>query len=337
MLRALMKHYGFNFQWMVSWSAGQKPQLADEKALDFLAQFGFNFARIPVDYRFWTQDFDYFHPDESVFFYIDEYLEACRSRGIHLSLNLHRAPGYCTNRNDLEKHNLWTDELAQNAFVFLWEMFAQRYRDVPGNLLSFDLINEPPSPGVHGMTRESHAALIRRTVAAIRRIDPDREIVIDGLGGGYFALPELAALGVVHSGRGYHPMPVSHHRASWWSGHSRAPEPKYPGLRWQGRRWDRAALRDSYKPWLDVERRGATIHIGEFGCFNRTPNDIALRWLADLLSVFNEFRWGYALWHFQGPFGIIEHGRPGALLESIAGYKVDRTLLDLLSDNRSSL
>jgi endoglucanase len=337
MLRALMKHYGFNFQWMVSWSAGQKPQLADEKALDFLAQFGFNFARIPVDYRFWTQDFDYFHPDESMFFYIDEYLEACRSRGIHMSLNLHRAPGYCTNRNDLEKHNLWTDELAQNAFVFLWETFTQRYRDVPGSLLSFDLINEPPSPGGYGMTRESHAALIRRTVASIRKIDPDREIVIDGLGGGYFALPELAMLGVVHSGRGYHPMPVSHHRASWWSGHSQAPEPKYPGLRWQGRRWDRAALRDSYKPWLDVERRGATIHIGEFGCFNLTPNDIALRWLADLLSVFNEFRWGYALWHFQGPFGIIEHGRPGAIMESIAGYKVDRTLLDLMLDNRSSL
>src|SRR5918996_567558 len=156
----LMKYYGFNFQWMCSWNAGQRPQPADNKALDFLAKFGFNFVRIPVDYRFWTYDFDYFHPDESMFSYIDQYLEACRSRGIHMSLNLHRAPGYCTNRNDLERHNLWVDSIAQNAFVFLWESFAQLYKDVPGKDLSFDLINEPPAPGDYSMTRQNHAALI---------------------------------------------------------------------------------------------------------------------------------------------------------------------------------
>lgn len=330
-----MKQYGFNFQWMASWNPDQRPGPADEKALDFLAEYGFNFARMPIDYRFWTCDFDYFHPDESTFTYIDQYLHACLSRGIHMSLNLHRAPGYCTNRNDLEQHNLWVDEIAQQAFLFLWETFALRYRDVPGNALSFDLINEPPNPGQHGMRRENHAVLVRRTVAAIRAIDPQREIIIDGLGGGYLAIPELASLGVTHSGRGYHPMPVSHHGAGWWSDHARAPEPKYPGLRWQGRQWDRAALRDSYRAWRDVEKRGTKIHIGEFGCFKHTPNEIAMRWLADLLGVFREFGWGYAMWQFQGPFGIIEHGRPGARFETLGGYNVDRRLLDLMLEHRS--
>jgi hypothetical protein len=105
-------------------------------------------------------------------------------------------------------------------------------------------------------------------------------------------------------------------------------------LWWQGRRWDRAALRDSYRPWREVERRGARIHIGEFGCFNRTPHEVAMRWLADLLSVFREFRWGYALWQFRGPFGIVDHGRPGAKLEAIAGYNVDRALLERMLENR---
>jgi hypothetical protein len=62
----------------------------------------------------------------------------------------------------------------------------------------------------------SNAALVRRTVAAIRAIDPDRPIVIDGLNGGNEAMPELADLGVTHSGRGYQPMPISHHQAAWW-------------------------------------------------------------------------------------------------------------------------
>lgn len=319
---------------MFSWNPGQKPESADENTLDFLAEFGFNFVRIPLDYRFWTCDFDYFHPDESIFCCIDNYLEACSSRGIHLSLNLHRAPGFCINRNDLECHNLWRDEIAQNAFVFLWENFACRYKVVSSQFLSFDLVNEPPRPGEYGMTRKNHAALIRRTVAAIRAIDPQREIVIDGLAGGSLAMPELADLDVIHSGRGYQPMPVTHHQATWWSGHTKAPQPRYPFLLWQGRFWNRSALRNSYWQWRRVEKRGIRIHIGEFGCFNRTPNDIAMRWLRDILSIYKEFGWGYALWNFQGPFGIIDHGRPDAKLEFLRGYNVDRAQLDLLLESR---
>ena len=319
---------------MFCWNPGQKPGPADQKALDFLAEFGFNFARIPLDYRFWTCNFDYFHPDESIFCYIDQYLEDCKSRGIHLSLNLHRAPGFCTNRNDLEQHNLWRDEIAQNAFVFLWENFTYRYKGISSELLSIDLVNEPPGPGEYGMTRKNHAALIRRTVAAIRAIDPQREIIIDSLGGGSLAMPELADLDVIHSGRGYQPMPVTHHQASWWSGHRRAPKPRYPYLFWQGRFWTRSALRNSYWQWRRVENRGARIHIGEFGCFNRTSNDMATRWLKDILSVYKEFGWGYAMWSFQGPFGIVDHGRPDAKFEFFRGYNIDRSQLDLLLENQ---
>jgi endoglucanase len=331
-----MPRYGFNFLWMYIWDRHRQLEMPDERALDFMAAMGFNFVRIPTDYRFWTRDFDYFHPDESVFEQLDRYLAACRARGFQMSLNLHRAPGYCINRNDLERHNLWIDSHAQDAFVFLWETFTRRYKSVPSDFLSFDLLNEPPHVGQYGLTRASHAALIRRTVAAIRAIDPAREIVIDGLGGGNLALPELADLDVAHSGRGYQPMPVSHYRATWWGGYAAAPEPMYPGIEWEGRIWDRELLRAFYQPWRDIERSGARVHIGECGCYKQTPNDIALRWFADLFGLFKEFGWGFALWNFAGDFGIVEHGRPGARYEQLHGYKVDRELLDLILANRAS-
>src|SRR5258708_35854890 len=192
----IMPYYGFNFQWMFIWEPGRNPELVDLKALDFLAATGFNFVRIPMDYRFWTHDFDYFHPDERVFENIDQYLEACRVRGLHMSLNLHRAPGYCINRNDLEKHNLWIDVEAQNGFVFLWETFAHRYQGVSHTDLSFDLVNEPPEIGQYGMTHDIHAQIMRRTASAIRAIDPTHPITIDGLAGGNLAMPELADLAV---------------------------------------------------------------------------------------------------------------------------------------------
>ena len=86
-----MPHYGFNFLWMYV-SDGERPKPPDERALDFLAHMGFNFVRVPTNYRSWITDFDYLHPDEAVFTHLDQYLAACRGRGLHLSLNLHRAP-----------------------------------------------------------------------------------------------------------------------------------------------------------------------------------------------------------------------------------------------------
>lgn len=329
----MMQRYGFNFGWMYTWEEGRTPEPPDERALDFMAEYGFNFVRIPTNYHFWTRDFDYFHPDETVFEVLDSYLAACRARSFQLSLNLHRAPGYCINRNDLERHNLWQDGVAQDAFVYLWETFARRYQDVSSDFLSFDLVNEPPEIGQYGMTRENHAALMRRTVAAIRAVDPKREIVIDGLGAGNLVMPELADLGVVHSGRGYQPMSVSHYQASWWDGHLGLPAPSY-SCTYDGKVWNRSTLRDYYKPWREVEAAGAGVHIGEFGCYNRTPNDVALAWFRDLFAVYKEFGWGYAMWNFKGDFGIIGHDRPGVQYETIRGYKVDRALLELMIENR---
>lgn len=329
-----MPRYGFNFQWMYVWQPGREPMPPDEKALDFLAEHGFDFARIPTDYHFWTRDFDYVNLNEAVFEHLDRYLDACRQRGIHMSLNLHRAPGYCINGWDREKHNLWKDAIAEDAFVANWENLARRYRGVSNEDLSFDLVNEPPSLGQKGFTREDHARVIRRTVAAIRAIDPEREIVIDGLAGGHLAMPELADLGVIHSGRGYQPMPISHFEASWWDGSPGLPEPVYPGTKWDGKVWDRDVLREFYGPWRDVEAQGVKLHMGEFGCYDHTPNEVALRWLGDLFAVWKEFGWGYAMWNFEGAFGIIGHQRPGANWEEIGGFRVDRDLLELMKESR---
>jgi aryl-phospho-beta-D-glucosidase BglC (GH1 family) len=321
--------YGFNFTWMLP-RDGATPRRADERALDFMAAHGLDFVRIPTSYRVWTDGFDYDDPDESIFELLDSYLEACQARRMHLSLNLHRAPGYCITGWELERDNLWVDEVAQDAFVAIWQRFAQRWRDVPAADLSFDLINEPPAIGLRGFTRSNHAQLIRRTLAAVRAVDAERPITVDGLDGGNLAMPELADLDVMHSGRGYAPYPISHWGAPWFDGWRDGDAPRWPGVRYAGRTWDASALRDVYAPWRAVEALGVEVHIGEMGCFNATPQPDALRWFADLLGLFHEYGWGFALWNFQGPFGIVDHSRPGAVFEDYYGYRVDRALLDLV-------
>jgi len=329
-----MNKYGFNMLWMFIFH-GKKAMKPELKQLDFIAEHGFNYIRIPMDYRFWTKDFNYFCPDERIFKTIDNYLYECKQRGLHVSLNFHRAPGYCINRNNLEKHNLWKDKEAQDAFVFMWEWFTEKYKGISSDDLSFDLLNEPPEVGEYGFTRKNHEKVMRRTIDAIRNIDPGRLLILNGIGGGGLAIPELADTGVIHSGRGYAPYTVSHYMAEWslpdddyiWQ------KPEYPGMS-DGEKWDKAALKRYYKPWRKVEETGTQIHIGEFGCYNKTPNDIALRWFSDLLDIYREYKWGYALWNFKGPFGIVEHGRPDTKYEAVGGFKVDRELLDLLLNNK---
>lgn len=299
-----------------------------------MEEHGFDFVRLPMDYRNWISNHQYTEPKESGLAAIDRCIAACREHCMHTNLNLHRAPGYCCNQNDLEIHNLWADEIAQDAFVFQWETLARRYKGISGDELSFDLVNEAPSVGQWGFTRAIYETLMRRTTAAIRAIDPDRPITVDGVSYGSVAIPEMADLGVVHSTRGYHPFTISHHRADWIHFKDEWPDPVYPNHVNQDGTWDKEAIRRHYQPWRDVQAQGVEVHVGEFGCYQHTPNDSAIAWLSDVLSLFKEFGWGYSLWKFEGDFGIVEHGRPGATFEDYKGYRVDRKLLDLLMENR---
>ncbi len=77
---------------------------------------------------------------------IDKVVEWGKKYGVHVCLNLHRAPGYCVNASSLPANqdiDLWTNPEAQEAFVNHWAYFANRYRDVPWEDLSFNLVNEP--------------------------------------------------------------------------------------------------------------------------------------------------------------------------------------------------
>src|SRR3546814_7865050 len=76
---------------------------------------------------------------------VDRLVSLAHKYGMHASLNLHRAPGYCINAGFREPYYLWTDQEALEAFCFHWEMWARRYRNIPKEKISFDLVNEPRS------------------------------------------------------------------------------------------------------------------------------------------------------------------------------------------------
>lgn len=325
-----MKHVGFNFLWMyMKHRPTDRAAEPDLRALDFLAEEGFNFVRLPADYRYFVRE-DGVTPDESNLRLLDRYVKECADRGLHFNLCLHRAPGYCINR-PYATENLWQSEGMQEQFITLWRRFAERYESLPAETLSFDLLNEPTSMPSNPGTEADYAVLARRTVEAIRQVSPSRPITADGYHVGNTPVLSLADLGLTQSGRGYFPMQISHYGASWVKSDG-WPEPTYP-LTLDGKRIDKAVIAAHYAPWRAAEEQGIAVHIGECGCHNRTPQDVAVAWLRDLIGVYDDFGWGYALWNFSESFGILANGRPGERCESYRGYSVNREILEIMKNS----
>ncbi len=74
---------------------------------------------------------------------VDQLVYLAHKYNLHVSLNLHRAPGYCINAGFHEPYNLWKDKEAQEAFYWHWNMWANRYKNISRDKISFDLLNEP--------------------------------------------------------------------------------------------------------------------------------------------------------------------------------------------------
>jgi endoglucanase len=295
----------------------------------WMADWGFDFVRIPACYTLWIEDDDVYALDEAMLAKMDRVMRLGQRYDIHIDLNFHRGPGYSVNREREEPFNLWKDQEALDAFIFHWETFAKRYQGISSEDLSFNLINEPKNPTPEEMTREDHERVIRATVAAIREIDPDRLILIDGLTWANDPVPELADLDVAQSCRAYVPMGISHYQASWVESEG-WPEPTWPGALHQGEPYDRAKLEAHYQRWADLAAQGVGVHCGEGGAYNRTPHDVFLRWFRDVLDILTSHNIGYALWNFRGAFGILDSGRDDVDYEDWHGHKLDRELLELL-------
>lgn len=355
---------GFNL--LEKFIARQQNTAFREADFAWMAEWGFNFVRLPMSYHCWSDPKNWRTIREPVMKEIDQAVAFGQQYGIHVCLNFHRAPGYSVDRSQKEPFNLWTDEAALEACVYHWRHFAARYMPLPNAALSFDLINEPGMKNEQDLLDDAaYFRVAKALVEGIRAESPDRLIIADGLNWGRIPVPALAGLGIAQSTRGYEPMSVSHWKADWVKGSDQWARPTWPlpatpqriaGDRDQLARfrqvfkdnpivqrfaadealtqdWNRARIgRQLIKPWRELEAMGVGVHVGEFGAHNFTPHDVALAWLRDLTASWQEVGWGWALWNLRGSFGVLDSERSDVKYESFRGHQLDRTMLELLRE-----
>ncbi len=324
---------------------------------DFVARHGFNFVRLPLDYRLWTLSAG---GSLRQLRDIDHAVALGGARNIHVNLAFFNVPGrVASGPPEPDGIDLWADDAggdeARRRFAGQWQMLAERYRGIPSTRLSFNLLNEP-SGSIFRLDRKGqHRAYLRAlspAVTAIRAVDPRRVLIADALPswamvkgsprpveGNTDPVRELYRLRVAQSFHCYLPTMLTHYRAPWIKGSGKWPVPTWPYTNTSREvredwvlpgPWNRDRIRRMLGVWRDVKAARVGVHAGEFGCYNQTPHGVTLAWMRDVLSVFRGLGVGWALWNLRGPFGVADSHRSDARYRWDGGHAIDTRMLALL-------
>lgn len=159
--------------------------------VDSMAKWGFNCVRPALHYKLFTLPIE----DEPVqgantwlesgFARLDSLMEWCAANKMYVMLDMHGAPGgqgKDSNISDYDasKPSLWESEGNKSKLVALWRKIAERYATNPW-IAGYDLLNETNWTFAEGSNAPLRA-LYGRLTAAIREVDQNHLIVIEGNG-----------------------------------------------------------------------------------------------------------------------------------------------------------
>lgn len=258
----------------------------------FIKETGANTIRLPLNYRVFE--------DEEGFERVDAVVEWCARHGLYVILDAHAVPGWqntdWSSDNACGRALFWKERHYQDRYVAWWERLAKRYRDAPA-VAGYDLLNEPVAnaPPSGGFDKKRYQpgwdvinALYRRTVSAIRDVDPDHIIFLEGDGYSerFDGLDAPFADNLVYSCHAY-------------SAAGFGPGP-YPSDAWNRQTQHRDFLTSDGLQF--ARKHDVPLWVGEFGAVYNGPDaevDDRLRALDDQLSVYESEGAHWTLWTYK--------------------------------------
>jgi endoglucanase len=273
-----------------------------EADLAFLKSSGVNTVRLPFNYRHFESDQQPGSYLEQGFARLSQALGWCKAQGLYAILDLHAVAGWQNpdwhSDNGSRQALLWQDRTYQDRFVALWEELARRYK---GNatVAGYNVVNEPVTGTPRGRFTNKYSSdwaplnsLYRRVVGAIRKIDPDHIIFLEGdLYSTRFAgLDAPFADNLVYSSHNYN-------AGGFGPG-------AYPG-RIGEETWDMAKQAEVFEQQEGTQfsrQHRVPLWVGEFGSvYNGRPEEREdrLRALDDQLAVFEKNAAHWTAWTYK--------------------------------------
>jgi aryl-phospho-beta-D-glucosidase BglC (GH1 family) len=262
-----------------------------ESDIKYLSEAGCTCLRVPFNYRHFEDDLEPFVYMESGFRHLDRLTALCKKYGLYIILDMHAVPGYQNDQwhsdNYTGEKNFFTDANYQKRFVELWKYIAAHYRDEE-TVAGYDLMNEPWAIGEQ--QKKTLNAVYKAAVRGIREVDKKHIVFIKGNMWKYpFAdFDEPFDDNAVYSPHFYTGAP----------GNARG----YPGeigLDIYDKNFleGQMSVRDRY-----MAEHNVPCWIGEFGINSDESSPLhsdRLRYLSDLLDIFNERGHSWSIWSYK--------------------------------------
>ncbi|NLB69367.1 MAG: glycoside hydrolase family 5 protein [Lentisphaerae bacterium] len=284
-----------------------------------LVELGLDHLRIPVDEeQLWD---DQGKPHEEAWDLLQQGLDWTLEAGLNAVIDLHILRTHHFNEGPKP---LFTEESAAEAFVECWRQISDRLKDRPRDRVAYELLNEAVADDPADWNRVLHQAY-----NAVRELEPQRCLVLgSNLWNSVFQYEFLDVpaddRNIILTFHYYHPMPVTHYRASWtWQLKDYDGPIQYPGLavpqavfntlppEQQGRVGSMNTLggaavieADLMWPLAVAARTCLPLYCGEFGVVAHAPDPIRAAWYADFLDVMTRHDIAWANWDFRGNFGL---------------------------------
>ena len=270
-----------------------------EDDVAYLVSLGNTVVRLPINYRHFEDDAQPFKYLEAGFQRLEQAVGWCEKHGLYVILDLHSAQGWQNtdwHSDNSTRHVLfWQHPHFQDRFVALWEELARRFKGNPA-IAGYNVMNEPVTNAPYGRYSNQYQPdweainrIYQRVVTAIRKIDPDHIIFLEG---DYFSsrfsgfTPPFAE-NLVYS---------SHNYNSGGFGPG-----KYPGLI-AGEQWGIEKQRQvflNHEGTQFAQKYQIPLWVGELGAaFNGPKDEIPdrLRAMDDQIAVYNKYGTHWTAW-----------------------------------------
>jgi endoglucanase len=290
---------------------------ADEFAI--MKREGFDHVRVPVRWSDYAGPGPDFKLSPDIFSRADFAVTNALAAGLAVILNIHHFDAFTSDPDGQ------TDK-----FLALWRQIAAHYAPFT-NTLAFELLNEPKDAA----TTVKINPIFARTIAEIRRTNPDRTIFVGP--GKWNQVSELKNLvlpandnNLIVTVHCYDPFYFTHQGATW-----AGPDTKVSGIQFPGppaqplvpdpslklNQWvvdwihryntlptaqnpsSPAAFAGELKlarEWSDYY--GRPVHVGEFGCFTKADPESRARFYAAFRHACEEDKLGWAIWDWSASF-----------------------------------
>lgn len=290
----------------------------------FLAGLGLDHLRIPVDEEQLFSEAG--KPEPEAFDLLNKALDWCDEFSLRAVVDLHILRSH--HFNEKEKP-LWTRPEAQERFFECWRQISAQIGRRSTLKVAYELMNEPVADDPAQWN-----VLVEKCYDAIRALEPERRLVIGS--NRWQSYDTMRALRVpandpmiILSFHYYHPMVVTHYQAGWTKvGEYKGPV-SYPGrlvpedqLKAQPPElqramsperivFDRRNIVEMFAEPVTVARElKLPLYCGEWGCIDKAPMAIRVRWYEDMRAVLEENQIGWATWDYKGGFGLVKDGQP---------------------------